>query len=179
MRFSTGTFTSSKKTSLTSWLPSMVWIGRTVLRACGPGLLAVDDVEVALALRAGLERGQVRTRAGLGKALAPPVVEIGDARQVFLLLVLAAERDDHGPDHHGAERQWFGGRGLLQLLLEDVELHRAPARAAMFLGPVRHRPALLVQDALPGDDVVLDVADALRGLLADAVRQVLLEECTH
>ena len=30
MRFSTGTFTSSKNTSLTSWLPSMVWIGRTV-----------------------------------------------------------------------------------------------------------------------------------------------------
>jgi hypothetical protein len=110
---STGTSTSSRNTSLTSWPPSMVWIGRTVmpgvfmstrmkempsaswprvgaaqaedpvgvLRQRGPGLLAVDDPAVALALGLGLERGEVRARARLGKALAPPVVDIGDARQ--------------------------------------------------------------------------------------------------
>src|SRR5205814_1227263 len=75
--------------------------------------------------------------------------------------------------------QRLGGRRLLHLLLEDIELHRAPARAAVFRGPMRHRPASSVEDALPGDDVVLDVADALRGLLADAVREVLLEERAH
>src|SRR2546423_12750106 len=44
---------------------------------------------------------------------------------------------------------------------------------------MRHRPTLFVEDALPGDDVVLDVADAFGGLLADAVGQVLLEERAH
>src|SRR6185295_280065 len=129
-----------------------------------------------LALGAGLERGEIRPGARLGEALAPPDIEIADARQEFLLLVLAAERDDHRPDHLRAERQGLRRGGLLHLLLEDIELHRAPARAAMLLRPVRHRPAFLVEDALPGDDVFLDVADALGGLLADAVRQVLLEE---
>ena len=52
-----------------------------VLRQRGPGLLAVDDVVVAVALGRGLQRGEVGAGAGLGEALAPPVVEIGDARQ--------------------------------------------------------------------------------------------------
>src|ERR1043165_1766658 len=52
----------------------------------------------------------------------------------------------------------------------------APAGPAVFLRPVRRRPALLVEDALPGDDVVLDVADAFGRLPADALGQVLLEE---
>lgn len=45
----------------------------------------------------------------------------------------AAERDDDRPDHHGAERQRLGCRRLLQFLAKDIELHRAPARAAVFL----------------------------------------------
>src|SRR6202008_3037603 len=60
-----------------------------VLRAGRPGLLSVDDVVVALALRAGLERGEIRARARLGEALAPPVVDVADARQVAVLLRLA------------------------------------------------------------------------------------------
>ena len=39
-----------------------------------PGLLAVHDIVIAVANGAGLERGKVRPRAGLGVALAPPVV---------------------------------------------------------------------------------------------------------
>src|SRR4029077_12079031 len=67
-----------------------------VLRQRGPGLLAVDDILVALALGLGLERGEVGTRAGLGKSLAPPVVNAGDTRQVMLLLRLVAEGIDDG-----------------------------------------------------------------------------------
>jgi len=41
---------------------------------------------VALALGLGLQRGEVGAGARLRKALAPPVVDIGDARQIMLLL---------------------------------------------------------------------------------------------
>ncbi len=47
-----------------------------VLRQRRPGLLAVDDVVVAVALGRGLERGEVGARARLGEALAPPIVDI-------------------------------------------------------------------------------------------------------
>src|SRR5204863_4236922 len=104
-----------------------------ILRGRRPGLLAVDDVEITLAFRARLQRGQVGASARLGESLAPPVVEIADARQIFLFLVLAAERDDHRPDHLRAERERLGRWGLLQFLLVDIELHRAPAGAAVFL----------------------------------------------
>ena len=46
-----------------------------VLRQRGPGLLAVDDVCVAVALGPGAQRGQVGPGAGFGKALAPADVE--------------------------------------------------------------------------------------------------------
>ena len=43
------------------------------LRERGPRLLAVDDVRVALAKRAGFEIGEIGTGARLGITLAPPV----------------------------------------------------------------------------------------------------------
>ena len=160
MSWSAGTFTSSKKTSLTSCPPSMVMIGRTVmpgdlhvgqqegdallllrvrvgadqqedpvgvLRQRGPGLLAVDDVVVALAHRARLEAGEVGAGAGLGEALAPPVVEVGHARQEALLLLLRAEGDDDRAAHVGVEGERLRRRRLLQLLAEDVALAERPA----------------------------------------------------
>src|SRR6185295_13506588 len=87
-----------------------------VLGERGPGLLAVDDPLVALALSLGLERGEVGTGAGLRKALAPPVVDIGNARQIFLLLLLIAEGVDHGADHADAEGERRRRRIGLQLL---------------------------------------------------------------
>jgi hypothetical protein len=58
-----------------------------VLGQRGPGLLAVDDVLVALALGAGLERGEVGARTGFAVALAPPDFAAGDAGQEALLLL--------------------------------------------------------------------------------------------
>src|SRR5438552_18219150 len=57
----------------------------------------------------------------------------------------------------------YGGTGWmhLQLFAEDVMLHRGPAGAAIFLRPVRAAPALLVQDAPPGDHLVLGEMTAL------------------
>src|SRR6185312_15027508 len=109
----------------------------------GPGLLAVDDVLVALALGLGLERSEVRSRAGLRKALAPPVVDTGDARQILLLLFLVAEGVDHRPDHADAESERRRCGMHLQLFVEDVVLHGGPPRSAIFLRPMRDAPALL------------------------------------
>src|SRR5207237_2426173 len=143
------------------------------------GLLAVDDVLVALALGLGLERGEVRSRAGLRKALAPPVVDIGDARQILLLLLLVAEGVDDGADHADAEgerrRSWMH----LQLFVEDVMLHRGPAGAAIFLRPVRAAPALLVQDAPPGDHLALGEVTPLHHLATRFRRHVVPEEGPH
>src|ERR1700756_5867478 len=67
----------------------------------------------------------------------------------------------------------------LQLLVEDVMLHRAPAGAAVFLRPVRNAPALLVEDAPPGDHLVLGEMPALDQLLARLCRNVVAEKRTH
>ena len=46
-----------------------------------PGLLAVDHPFAALALGGRLQSGEIGAGARLRKALAPPIVDIGDARQ--------------------------------------------------------------------------------------------------
>ncbi len=172
--------TSSKNTSLTSWPPSMVWIGRTVtpgvfmsirmkeMPSCffavgigahedenpvgvlgerRPGLLAVDDVLVALALGRGFQARRDRPGPRFGKALAPPIVEIGDARQKLLLLRLRAESGDHRPDHVGLNARAPARRCSCNLLAEDLAAARRPPGAAPFVRPVRNRPSLFVEDA--------------------------------
>ena len=107
-----------------------------------PGLLAVDDVVVALAFGARLERREVGARARLRIALAPPVFAADDARQEALLLRRAAERHDHRRDHLQAERNRARRAGGGGFLVEDVQLHRTPAGAAELLRPARRAPAL-------------------------------------
>src|SRR5205085_9902490 len=109
----------------------------------------------------------------------PPVVDIGDARQVMLLLLFIAEGIDHGTDHADAEGERRRRRIHLQFLVEDVVLHRAPSRAAIFLRPVRHAPALLVQDAPPGDHLVFAEMTALDQLSPGLGRYVVAEKCPH
>src|SRR5205085_6890427 len=150
-----------------------------VLRKRGPGLLAVDDVLVALALGLGLERGEIGAGARLGKALAPPVVDIGDARQVMLLLLFIAEGVDYGTDHADAKGERRRRRIHLQFLVEDVMLHRAPPGAAIFLRPVRYAPALLVEDTPPGDHLVFAEMTALDQLSPGLARHVVAEERPH
>src|SRR5690606_40754232 len=74
-----------------------------VLAQGGPGLLAVDDIVIAIAHRAGLQRGQVGTGARLGVTLTPPVLPGQDARQVFLLLLFGTELDRS--EEHTSELQ--------------------------------------------------------------------------
>ena len=134
-----------------------------VLRGRRPGLLAVDDIMVAVTHGAGLQRCEVGAGAGLGKSLRPPVVEICGARQEVALLLLRAESGDNRPDHVNIELQRLRHRIELQLLQEDVMLDRRPALTAPFDRPARRRPALGVQNALRGDHLVA------RDLLAFAI----------
>src|SRR5205823_4429543 len=143
-----------------------------VLRQGGPSLLSVDDVMAVFALSRSSQRGQIRARTRLGKSLAPPDIEIGYGRQKTLLLRLRAESDDHRPDHSDAKAERLRRRGLLQFFLEYVLLHGRPAGAAPCHRPVGDRPALGVEDALPGGDVVLGQMLSFDQLGADALRQI-------
>ena len=122
---------------------------------------------------------EVRSGAGLGKALAPPVAQVDDARQEPLLLRLRAEGVDDRPDHADAEGDRLRRVAALDLVEEDRLLDRAPARAAPFLRPVRDRPALVGEDARPADVVVLGEMSPGDALLADRGRQVVAHEGAH
>src|SRR5579871_3234353 len=50
----------------------------------GPGLLAVDEVKIALALSPRLKRGKIGSGAGLGIALAPEIRAVENARQIIV-----------------------------------------------------------------------------------------------
>ena len=121
-----------------------------VMRMRGPDLGAVDDVVVAVAHRARLQRGEVGARARLGIALAPIVLAGENPRQIEILLLRRAEADDDGADHLDAHDVDVGHAGAGAFGLEDPALRRRPVRAAMFHRPARRAPALLVQRALPG-----------------------------
>ncbi len=114
-----------------------------------PGFRAVEDVVIALTLRAHREAGEVRTGTRLGIALAPPDFGIADRRQEFLFLLVRAELHDDGRAHayaHGTHA-WRPGERHLHLV--DVFLRLVPARAAMLHRPVRNEPALVGQLLLP------------------------------
>src|SRR5207248_8882329 len=106
--------------------------------------------------------------------LAPPILDIGGARQKAALLFLAAELDQHRPEHRDVERVDLGSREVLDLLKEEHALYRRPARPAILLGPGVGGPAALVEDALPAHDVVLLRRMAEPQLVADVVRQIVL-----
>src|SRR6201999_2046705 len=89
---------------------------------------------------------------------------------------LVAESVDRGPDHPAAEGERRRRRIGLQLFVEDIVLHRGPAGAAIFLRPMRNAPALLVQDAPPGDHLVLGEMTALDDLLPRRGRHIVAKE---
>ncbi len=143
-----------------------------VLAERGPGLLAVDDVLVAAPLGLGLERRQVRPRARLAVALAPPDLAAGDAGQEALLLLGRAERHDHRRDHHRPERDHARRSGERRLFLEQVLLDRVPARAAELLRPAPAVPALFAQDLGPALQLVARQMNRVADLVADLLRQI-------
>jgi hypothetical protein len=148
-------------------------MGRTVMPERGPGLLAVDDVDLAAALGAGLQRGEVGAGTRLAVALAPPDLAAGDARQEALLLLAIAKRHDDRGHHHGPERHHPGRAGQRAFLFEQVALHGVPARAAKFHRPVPAQPALGAQDLRPALQVVAAQVQGVVHLVREVLGQVL------
>ena len=130
-----------------------------------------------------LEAREIGAGAGLGEALAPPVVERCHARQELLLLLRRAEGDDDRPAHRHVEGQRLRHAVVLQLLGVDVVLHRRPIGAAPLLGPMRHGETLGVQDLVRGHQLLLGEVAALHHLLAvlsgTAVRKNVRNSCAE
>ena len=132
-------------------------------RVRGPDLLAGDDVVVAVAHGAGLQRRQIGAGVGFGEALAPDLLGSEHRLQVPPLLVLAADGDqrragDHQADVVDAGRRLRAGG----LLVVDRLLPKSQALAPVFGRPGQSQPPGLVQLSLPrleAVDVVLVHAD--------------------
>ena len=121
-----------------------------VVRIRGPDLLAVDDEIVAVAFGAGLQRGEVRSGIRLGIALAPADQAGRDLRQMFFLLNFRAVFQQRGPQHGNAERgQRLPRADAGHFLAHDLGLLGIEAATAIFLRPMRHRPALVAHPLEP------------------------------
>ena len=136
--------------------------------AGGPDFLAVDDVVVAVADGAGLERGEVGAAARLGVALAPDVLAGGDLGQVLGLLLVVAVDDQGGADHADAEAAGAGvGRAVVaELLVEDHLLGDRGAEATVLGGPGGGNPAALGELGVEG----LGLLEVVGGAFAGAAR---------
>ena len=75
-----------------------------------PDLLAVDDVDVAVAHGPGAEVGQVAARAGLAEQLAPDLLAAEQREQVAVLLRLRAGVEDRRTGPADADRVLTGRR---------------------------------------------------------------------
>ena len=135
-------------------------------RARRPGLLAVDDIVVAIADRAARDRGHVGAGVGLAPALRPHVVAARHARQETRLLLGRAELHQCRPEQQDAVLvHAHRCVGRVVLLLEDQPLDQVGTAAAQFLGPDHAAPAALGQRRLPG------------AVLLEALARVVAAQC--
>jgi hypothetical protein len=147
-----------------------------VLCQRGPGLLAVDHIDLAAALCTGFQRSQVGAGTRLGIALAPPVLARADARQEVRLLRRRAEGHDHRRHHAQAEGHQRRRAGVGAFLFKYVLLGGRPARPAKLHRPGRGHPALAVQGTVPEQVVVLVQALAAQHLGAERGGQMGVDE---
>ena len=121
------------------------------LRGGDPDLLAVDDVFVALAHRAGFQLRGVEPGVGFGHRKAGLVPAVDDRRQHARALLLGAEHD-HGiePEHvhmHGGRAGHAGAR-FRNRPHHDRGVGDAEPRAAILLGDADAEPAGIRQRAV-------------------------------
>ena len=132
-----------------------------VLRVLGVGgedLLPVDDPLVAVADRPGLRPGDVRPAVRLGVAQAETDLSAGHLRLQLITQPRVRVRVDRWP------RQLLAHLGRRvppgQFVLEDLDAHVVQFRAAVFLRPSRHQPALGAQGQ---DQALVEVFGLARG----------------
>ncbi len=150
-----------------------------VLSQRGPGLLPVDDVEIAFAHGGGLQGGEIRAGARLGIALTPPIGAVQNAGQPVVFLLFGAELVQHRAEHGDAERHDARGMRQRGFGLEDEALHHAPIGAAAVFRPVRGQPAAIIEDGVPFLHVRLGQVLTPAHLVRQPRRQLVLEKCAH
>src|SRR5690606_36471660 len=117
----------------------------------GPDLLAVDQPVIALVLGPGAQAGEVGAGIGRAIALAPADLAARDRRQVMALLRLGAIFEQGRAEHRDAEAvERLARADPRHLLAQDLRLLGRKAAAAIFLRPVRHRPAARRHRFQPG-----------------------------
>jgi hypothetical protein len=141
-----------------------------------PQLGSGNDVIVAIAHRAHLQVGKIRTSLRFRESLAPPIFARQDARQQLGLLLGRAEFDQHRSEEILRNVVEAGRPRQPRFLFPDQPLHRAPAGTAMLLWPQRHVPALGPQQAVPVDVLILGQLLAGQRLARVLRRQIVGEE---
>ncbi|MNR08311.1 hypothetical protein D3C85_1244590 [compost metagenome] len=116
-----------------------------------PGLLAVEDILIAVAGGLAGNRGHVRAGIGLRPALRPHVGTGRHARQEPLLLRLGAELHQGRPEQQLAVLiDAHRPIGAVVLLFEDQPLDQVATAAAELGWPHHHRQAAFEQLGFPG-----------------------------
>src|SRR6185503_6208023 len=119
--------------------------------ARAPRLLAVQHVVVAVQPRRGADGGHVAAGVRLRPSLRPDLVAARHAWKVARLLCRRPELHERRAEEEDAVLVHAPGRlRAVVLLLEDEPLDQVGAAPAVLDGPGDHRPAALVQRALPG-----------------------------
>ena len=103
-----------------------------------PDLLAVDDVDVAVAISARAQVREVGTGARLAEQLAPHLFAGEHRPEVALLLLVARERDEDRPAVPDADRVRGLDRARAPHLVLDDELQGGVGVEPVRLGPVGH-----------------------------------------
>jgi hypothetical protein len=103
-----------------------------------PGLGAVEDEGVTLAHRGGLDAGHIGAGVRLGHAVGHDLAAFGEAREVLLLLRIAAG-DEHGQRRQLVEhqRRLDAGAAVGQLFADDALFEHIGAHAAVFFRDVQ------------------------------------------
>jgi hypothetical protein len=107
-------------------------------------------VDVAVALSARRQSGEIASGAGLAEQLAPDVVGVQDPRQPPRPLLVGAVHHQCRAEHRQAHSTEEVGRvGPGHLLVVDRDLRGRRASTAVLGRPVDAYPAVRVQRALP------------------------------
>src|SRR5262249_22585476 len=120
------------------------------LRVARPDLLAVDDEDVAVALAARPEGGQIGAGARLGEPLTPEVGAGEERAEEAAALRVGPMVEDRRADQIDVRTGGrAGGADPVERLLEEPALHDGRAAAAVLPRPRDRRPAALVELPLP------------------------------
>ncbi len=127
-------------------------------RAARPGLLAGDDIMVAVADRLRRDRRHVRPGIGLGPCLRPDHLALRHRGQEARLLLVGAELHDGRAEQEdavliNAQRR---PRAII-FLFEDQPLDEVEPAPAVSLGPGDHAPVAACEPPLPLDMLVIAV----------------------